>query len=224
MQLKKNGRETPFAESQEQYEAADNDEAFEMPEAVTRQQRPRVPELEADGAAANREPAGRQESVVDGHSTFDGRYETQHDLRIQGSVSGEVACRGTLTIEKDAVVRAKIQSRDAIIRGRLEGDIACSGKLTLASSSNVSGTLKAATLVVEEGATLSGTVEASASPARGEERIAAVPPAPIVAEEARVERRQTAAAEPVAAGERRNGRQTPNFAFVSSDERRPDRN
>ncbi|HMO97257.1 MAG TPA: polymer-forming cytoskeletal protein, partial [Tepidiformaceae bacterium] len=98
-------------------------------------------------------------SLVDRHSSFDGRYETDHDLRVQGSISGEVVCRGLLTIEHEASARARIHARDAHIRGRLEGDIVCSGKLLLAATAVVTGTLKAPVLVVEEGASLSGSVD-----------------------------------------------------------------
>ena len=97
-------------------------------------------------------------------------------------------------------------------------------RLVLAATANVSGTIKAATFVVEEGATLSGNVEASQT-ARPEAPAAPAPARPVAIEEERQDRR--APAEPVAAAAptpARNGRQAPSFAFVPSDERPPDRN
>ena len=229
MQLKKNTRDDRFTAPHErsgEEVTPEFDDAFEVPvatEAPLRQTRSRVAEFEV-------EPPPRevqtpvQESLVDANSNFDGRYETQHDLRVQGSISGEVVCRGLLTIEQEATARARIQSRDAHIRGRLEGDIVCTGKLTLAATANVSGTIKAATLVVEEGATLSGSVEAAASPVPPAQApismVASLAPVPPVQDDREVRR---VPSEPVAAA-LRNGRQAPNFAFVPSDERRPDRN
>jgi cytoskeletal protein CcmA (bactofilin family) len=119
--------------------------------------------------------AARGESVVDAHSTFDGRYETEHDLRIEGTVSGELVCRGLLTVERDASVKAKIEAQDAHIRGRIEGEIVCSGRLELASTAIASGTLRAGTLVVQEGASVNGTVETLQ--ARPESRPTAIPKA-----------------------------------------------
>jgi hypothetical protein len=96
----------------------------------------------------------------------------------------------------------------------------------LGRTSVVSGTLKAATLVVEEGATLVGNVETVASPAPS--RSSATPPAGrqvASIENERQERRpEPAAAAAAPAPARSNGRQAPSFAFVPSDERRPDRN
>src|SRR5205814_3332075 len=100
-----------------------------------------------------------EESVVDAHSSFDGRYETDKDLRVEGTISGEIICGGMFTVEREASARARIQTREAQIRGRLEGDIVCSGKLLLSSTAVVTGTMKAGALVVEEGATVSGSVD-----------------------------------------------------------------
>lgn len=227
MQLKKPTRDAQYAEPDEFEEPAEPaNEAYpvgETPGVRTR----RAPELEGETPTRPAAAAARQESVVDSFSSFDGKYETQHDLRVQGAVSGEVICRGMLTVEAEATVRARIQTRDAHIHGRLEGDIACSGRLVLAATANVSGTIKAATLVVEEGATLAGNVEASQSVRPEAPAAPARPATPPIAsiDDQRQERR--AATEPVAATAptpARNGRQAPSFAFVPSDERRPDRN
>ena len=239
MQLnKKNARDTQFTGQHEQFE-----EDYEMEEPETTegraegQTRTRV-RAEGEGEAVVR--ATRNESVVDANSAFDGKYETSQDLRVQGSISGEVICRGLLTIEQEATARATIQASDANIRGRLEGDITCSGRLLLAATAVVSGTLKAGSLVIEEGASLSGTVETTA----GTPMVAAppttpaAPAAPRATEETAAPAHERAASAsssrgPSWSGERRsaaastdapatprNGRQAPSFAFVPTTEER----
>jgi len=146
------------------------------------------------------------ESIIDRNSSFDGRFETEQDLRVQGSISGEITCRGIFTVEKEASARARIQARDAHIHGRLEGDIICSGKLVLSATAHVTGTLKAGTLVVEEGATLSGTVETSQATGTVTRTIGQEP--------ATVTREPAAAAAP-----RQARRDLPSFAIVASDDR-----
>jgi len=163
----------------------------------------------------------RTQSVIDANTVVDGRFEAGQDLIILGSVSGEIVCRGLLTIERDATAKARIESRDGQIRGRLEGDVVCSGRLVVAASANVTGTLKAAALVVEEGASIRGTVE-TASVSGGELSLpSSVKPA------------TSRKAEPAAPGDagnvgagasgsrwNRTTRETPNFALVSSEEQR----
>lgn len=164
----------------------------------------------------------RVESVIDVHSKFDGKYETDQDLRVEGTVSGEILCRGLLTIESEATANAKIQTHDAAIRGRVDGEIVCTGRLLLTATAVVTGTLKAATLVVEEGASLRGTVETAQDT-----------PVPLVTRVNRAAATAPAAEPPATSDEAvgeapasttttRNGsrsREVPSFALVSSEER-----
>ena len=234
MQLKKNPRDPQFSDPNNQYE--DEFEAEDESLEVRPEPAPRARQrVEAETEPAPR-PAARAESLVDARSTFDGKYETDQDLRVQGSVSGEIVCRGTLTIEQGATATARIQARDALVRGRVDGDIVCSGRLLLTATSVVTGTIKAATLVVEEGASLSGTVETVAAvpalpldveiPATAETPALAPAPDPVSVSSTRgpswgAERRTnggaTAAAETVVT---RSGRQAPSFAFVPTTEER----
>ncbi|MBA4182175.1 MAG: hypothetical protein C0506_16435 [Anaerolinea sp.] len=222
MQLKKNPREGHYANPRARYEEEQMNEEHASPEfapeppTVSRPQR--RPELEGE---TQPRPAGTAHvsSMVDAHSSFDGRYETDQDLRVEGNIAGEVVCRGLLTIERDATARAKIQAHDAEIRGRLEGDIVCTGRLLLTSTAVVIGTMSAGALVVEEGASLSGKVETSSLAAPARAAVAAAPaPAPRIT--------PLAAAEPPAEGAvasptltTRSRREVPSFALVSSDDR-----
>ncbi len=144
----------------------------------------------------------RTESVIDRHSSFDGQFETEHDMRVEGTISGEVTCRGLFTVEREATARVRVQARDAHIQGRFEGDVVCTGKLLLSSSAHVTGTMKAAVLVVEEGATVSGTVDTTNSASR---------PVPATTAAKNGER------EP---GTAKSGRRDlPSFAIVATDDR-----
>ncbi len=163
---------------------------------------------------------GRGQSVIDAQSSFDGKFDAAQDLVIQGSISGEIVCRGLLTVEREATAKARIDARDAHIHGRVEGDIVCSGRLVLASTATISGTIKAAALVVEEGATVRGSVETSANPtmdsiggtvSRGARKVAAMEEK--ASDPAPSQNGGTAAA-------RWTGRrEVPSFALVQPDDR-----
>lgn len=225
MQLKKNPREGRYEDPRAHYEEepmTDESDVLESPAErppVTRT--PRRPELEGE-TPVRPAAAARESSLVDAHSSFDGRYETDQDLRVEGSISGEILCRGLLTIERDATARAKIQAQDGEIRGRLEGDIVCTGRLLLTSTAVVIGTMIAAALVVEEGASLSGKIETSsiASAPKAMHTAATPPPvtvsrvSPIAAIDPATE-----APPPMPGLTTRSRREVPTFALVSSDDR-----
>ena len=223
--LRKNPRDAHYPEENTMYED-------ERPRAGA------IPSLEAPPASFDRvsrtgaaptaatEPtvatpavlATRAESVVDANSNFDGRFETEQDLRIEGSISGDVVCKGRFTVEREATAKVKLQAHEAHVKGRFEGEISCSGLLVIASTAIVSGTIKAATLVVEEGASLSGAIEtAKGAPStarptainRERERAVSVP------ESATTET-------PSTPSRSSRTREVPSFALVSSEN--PDRN
>ena len=125
----------------------------------------------ADAGSGDLKPAPRSalyeppKSTVDRHSSFDGKYESESDLQVQGILMGEIACQGTLTIDADARVKATVQAAAATIFGTYEGDLVCAGKLTIGATAQVSGTLKAGILVIEEGATVQASVDTTAGAA-----------------------------------------------------------
>jgi hypothetical protein len=67
------------------------------------------------------------ESVIDPHARFNGKYVSDRDLRIEGEAQGEIECQGTLIISPQARVRAAIKAHNVIINGDYEGDVDCGG-------------------------------------------------------------------------------------------------
>ena len=98
-------------------------------------------------------------STVDPRATFDGKYNSESDLLVQGKLFGEIACRGTLIIDADAEVKAKVEAAAATILGTYDGDLVCSGKLTIGATASVRGSVKTVLLVIEEGATVRAKID-----------------------------------------------------------------
>jgi cytoskeletal protein CcmA (bactofilin family) len=115
------------------------------------------------------------ESVIDPHARFNGKYVSDRDLRIEGEAQGEIECQGTLIISPQAKVRSMITAANVIINGDYEGDVNCGGRFEIGSTGRVKGKVKAQVLVVREGAHFEGGVimtpegrASSAAPAAAE--------------------------------------------------------
>jgi cytoskeletal protein CcmA (bactofilin family) len=108
-------------------------------------------------AEFRREERGN-ESVIDPHARFNGKYVSDRDLRIEGEASGEIECSGTLIISPQAKVRSSITAANVIINGDYEGDVDCGGRFEIGSTGRVKGKVKAQVLVVKEGAHFEGGV------------------------------------------------------------------
>jgi cytoskeletal protein CcmA (bactofilin family) len=89
-------------------------------------------------------------SRVTGQLTFHGA------ARIDGSVDGEILCRGRLTVGEGAEIRANISAEAAVIHGQVEGDVTASEKLELGAPARILGNIDAPRLVIAEGVIFDG--------------------------------------------------------------------
>jgi cytoskeletal protein CcmA (bactofilin family) len=98
------------------------------------------------------------ESVIDPHARFNGKYTSDRDLRIEGEANGEIECQGTLIISPQARVRSAITAHNVIINGDYEGDVDCGGRFEIGPTGRVKGKIQTQVLVVKEGAHWEGSV------------------------------------------------------------------
>ena len=104
------------------------------------------------------------ESVIDPHARFNGKYVSDRDLRIEGEAQGEIECQGTLIISPQARVRSAITAHNVVVNGDYEGDVDCGGRFEIGSTGRVKGNIKTQVLVVKEGAHWEGSVTMTREP------------------------------------------------------------
>ena len=104
------------------------------------------------------------ESVIDPHARFNGKYVSDRDLRIEGEAQGEIECQGTLIISPQARVRSAIKAHNVVVNGDYEGDVDCGGRFEIGSTGRVKGNVKTQVLVVKEGAHWEGGVTMTREP------------------------------------------------------------
>jgi len=103
-----------------------------------------------------------------------GSIKFQKELLIDGKVEGNINSDGVLTIGENADIRGEVKTKSITVYGKVQGNITVVERCELKSKSVLQGDLKAARLIIEEGATFigksevtTGTVPAKA-PARPE--------------------------------------------------------
>lgn len=97
-------------------------------------------------------------SYIDPDSTVEGTIRTDHDLRVEGSVSGTVQCDGVLFVAEGAIVDAEIDANTIIVAGEMSGTVRCRGRLEIQSSGVVRGDVRTGALVIQEGARYEGQI------------------------------------------------------------------
>ncbi|MBO0690300.1 MAG: polymer-forming cytoskeletal protein, partial [Candidatus Dormibacteraeota bacterium] len=90
--------------------------------------------------------------------SLEGKLVCQGDLRVLGTVEGDLEVRGDFLVDNDAVVRAPVTATNVTVRGTLEGDVTARGRLFVGGSGSVTGSARVRRLAVEDGATLNGSL------------------------------------------------------------------
>ena len=98
-----------------------------------------------------------------------GSIKFQKELLIDGKVEGEINSDGVLTIGENADIRGEIKTKSITVYGKVHGNITVGERCELKSRCTLQGDLKAARLVIEEGATFIGKSEVTSG------KIAAIP-------------------------------------------------
>jgi cytoskeletal protein CcmA (bactofilin family) len=109
--------------------------------------------------AVNSSLAGR--CTLSSDVEIEGSITFQKELLIDGKVQGKINSDGVLTIGENADIRGEIKTKSVTVYGKVHGNITAE-RCELKSKCTLQGDLKAARLIIEEGATFSGTSQISA--------------------------------------------------------------
>lgn len=105
---------------------------------------------------------------VDGDVTVSGRLELGPSgvitgkvkaghCRVEGLVEGNMECANELELSAKGRIQADVVTGNHfVLGGNVEGNISCAGKLHLKETAEVNGSVRAKTLVVDEGALFNG--------------------------------------------------------------------
>ena len=88
-----------------------------------------------------------------------GSIKFQNELIIDGKVEGEITSTGILTVGENAEIRGEIKTKSVTVLGKVHGNITVDERCELKGRAVLQGDLKAARLVIEDGATFVGKSE-----------------------------------------------------------------
>ncbi|MBM3862968.1 MAG: polymer-forming cytoskeletal protein [Verrucomicrobia bacterium] len=126
------------------------------------------------GASATR-------NVLSSDVDIKGTVKFTNDLVVDGSIEGEIASDGSLTIGENARIKAQIRTTTVAVYGKVIGNIVAAERVDLKSTAEVIGDIKAKTLSIDAGAVFSGkaiigTPTQSTAPAPSPASKATTPP------------------------------------------------
>ncbi len=88
-----------------------------------------------------------------------GSIKFHNELIIDGRIEGEITSDGVLTVGENAEIKGEIKTKSVSVFGKVHGNITVQERCELKSKAQLVGDLRAARLVIEEGATFVGKSE-----------------------------------------------------------------
>jgi len=97
-------------------------------------------------------------SVIDDELTISGDINTEGTIRVDGRVEGSMHRAGTLIIGAGGTVIGNVDAQEVVIGGELCGSVTASERIEVQPKASVQGDIRAAAVLLAEGATVHGHV------------------------------------------------------------------
>ena len=126
----------------------------------------RVPRSTADQPPPKTPAAVQRSSVTLGpRDRLIGQLHIDGDVLLSGTIEGEIHATGDVEIDDEAKVKASVAGSDVNIRGHVSGPVTARKRLLVARSGSLTGDVRVARLVIQDGASFSGNVSMGPPPA-----------------------------------------------------------
>jgi cytoskeletal protein CcmA (bactofilin family) len=134
----------------------------------------RVPRSTADQPPEAHTTSQRGGITLGPNDRLIGELHIDGDVRLAGTVQGEIHATGDVEVDDAAKVNASLAGGDVNIRGHVSGPVTARKRLVVAKSGSLTGDVRVARLVIQDGASFSGNVSMGQQP----EAFTAVPEPP----------------------------------------------
>ena len=99
---------------------------------------------------------GDLNTIIGKGSVLEGTLKVESGIRIDGKVKGDIKTKESLFIGTQGEVEGEIVAKNAIVGGKVVGKIHATGKIVLESRAIFHGEMKAARLIIDDGAIFDG--------------------------------------------------------------------
>ncbi|HYQ86711.1 MAG TPA: polymer-forming cytoskeletal protein [Bacteroidota bacterium] len=102
------------------------------------------------------EPGNEAMSIITAGTICEGKLRSPGSIRIEGRVVGEIVAAQTVSIGSSGEVEGNVSAKTVTVGGKINGGVLAQEKLVFESKAVVRGDVRAAKLVIDEGALFDG--------------------------------------------------------------------
>jgi cytoskeletal protein CcmA (bactofilin family) len=95
-------------------------------------------------------------------TTLNGDVTSDNDLRIDGTIKGNVICNAKIIIGESGYIEGNMDGQNADITGKVVGNLAIRDLLQLKNTGNIQGNIAAGKLQIDPSATFNGQCQMGA--------------------------------------------------------------
>jgi cytoskeletal protein CcmA (bactofilin family) len=108
-------------------------------------------------ATPQQQSSGSMYNSLTAGSKIIGTVIADSDIRIDGTIEGEVKCNGKVIIGEQGYIKGNIVCQNSDVQGKLEGKIEVKQTLALRSTAKIQAEVNTQVLIVEPNAVFNGT-------------------------------------------------------------------
>jgi cytoskeletal protein CcmA (bactofilin family) len=108
-------------------------------------------------------------SLVQG-TYVEGKVKATNDIRIDGTIKGELDCEAKVIIGPSGVLEGTIRCKNAVVEGRFDGTLIVAELLNIRETAKVTGEVSYGKLNVQSGAVISGSYKLAGETSNGSVR------------------------------------------------------
>lgn len=105
--------------------------------------------------------AVKELNIIGSGTTIEGKMRTQGNIRVDGKMVGELHAAENVAVGLTGEIEGNINGRNVTIGGKIRGNIIAVDKLVFEGKAVVRGDIRAARLVIDEGAVFDGKISMS---------------------------------------------------------------
>ena len=113
---------------------------------------------------ADKQTADGELSFMGPKTIVEGKVRTEGSIRIDGRLVGDVVAKANAAIGINGSVDGSVTARNVSVAGKVQGTVTATEKLVLEGKSILRGDIRAARLVIDEGAVFDGQCAMSSTP------------------------------------------------------------
>ena len=106
----------------------------------------------------------RLETIIGKDTTVSGSISGEGIIRLDGKVLGEEVRHGEVIVGESGEINSDITAKQVTVAGLVKGNIQAEGKVEIVGTGKIIGNIRAANLVISEGALFQGSCDMNFTP------------------------------------------------------------